>query len=613
MNQKWKIAALVICTTLATTAWLSSTFQILNQTTTYLLELSSAILALSFIAYSAAKSLLNRTIGIDLLATIAIVASIIGGENLPATVIALMLFGGEILENYAQHRATNAIQKLIESSPQTATVIRNGIETEVKAEDVQQGETVIVKPGGKIPVDGTIQKGHATINQSSVTGESTPVEKAEGDKVYSGTILTLGALHITATAVGKESTYGRIVTMVEEAEQRRAPIERTADKYARYFTPIIILAGIAIFFATGDIRRVASVFVIACPCALTLATPAAIVASIGNAARKGILIRNGASLEKLNKVDTLVFDKTGTITTGKPEVVEVKAFGNHSQTEVLQQAAMAEKCSEHPLAQAILAKAEKEQVDPVDPKCFQVHSGMGVRIENGSAPVTVGNEKLLKQYKIPLTTEAQAYLNQYQQTRTVIFVAQNSTVIGGLSLSDTARNNAKQAITETKLNGINKTVMVTGDNHHVAEALGKTVGVDEVYSEMMPAEKATHINKLKQQGHTVAMIGDGINDAPALAEADVGIAMGLSGTDVAIETAGITLATDDLKRVPELLRIGKTTIQVIKQNIAFAMTVNLVGIALSIGGIISPMTAAIIHESNAILVMLNSLRLLKTR
>jgi len=613
MNQKWKIAALVICTTLTTTAWLSSTFQVLSQTTTYLLELSSALLALSFIAYSAAKTLLNRTIGIDLLATIAIIASIIGGENLPATVIALMLFGGEILENYAQQKATHAIQKLIESSPQTATVLRNNQEIEIKAEDVQQGETVIVKPGGKIPVDGTIQKGHATINQSSITGESIPVEKAEGDKVYSGTILTLGALHITATAVGKESTYGRIVTMVEEAEQRQAPIERTADKYARYFTPIIILAGLAVFFATGDIRRVASVFVIACPCALTLATPAAIVASIGNAARKGILIRNGASLEKLNKVDTLIFDKTGTITTGKLEVVDIKAFGNHSQTEVLQQAAMAEKCSEHPLAQAILAKAKKEQVDPVDPKCFHVYSGMGVRIENGSDPITVGNEKLLKQYKIPLTTEAQTYLNQHQQTRTVIFVAQNSTIIGSLSLSDTARNNAKQAITETKQNGINKTILVTGDNHHVAEALGKTIGVDEVYSEVMPAEKATHVSQLKRQGRTVAMIGDGINDAPALAEADVGIAMGLSGTDVAIETAGITLATDDLKRIPELLRIGKTTIQVIKQNIAFAMTVNLVGIALSVGGIISPLTTAFIHESNALLVMLNSLRLLKTR
>jgi Cd2+/Zn2+-exporting ATPase len=612
MNQKWKIAALAICTTLATTAWLSATLQLLNQTTTSLLELSSALLALSFIAYSALESLLSRTIGIDLLATIAIIASITGGENLPATVIALMLFGGEILENYAQQKATNAIQKLAESQPQTALVLRNGVETEVKAEEVQQGETVIVKPGGKIPVDGTISKGHATVNQSQVTGESTPVEKGEGDKVYSGTILTLGALYVTATAVGKESTYGRIVSMVEQAEQRKAPIERTADKYARYFTPIIILAGTAIYFATGDIRRVASVFVIACPCALTLATPAAIVASIGNAARKGILIRNGASLEKLAKADTLVFDKTGTITTGKPEVVDIKPFGTHSQTEVLQQAAMAEKCSEHPLAQAILAKAEKEQVDPVDPKCFQVHSGMGVRIENGSAPVTVGNEKLMKQYNIPLTHQAQIYLNQNQQTRTVVLVAQNGTVIGGLSLSDTPRNNAKQAITETKQNGIQKTVMVTGDNHHVAEALGKTIGVDEVHSEMMPAEKATHISRLKQQGRIVAMVGDGINDAPALAEADVGIAMGLSGTDVAIETAGITLATDDLKRIPQLFRIGKTTINVIKQNIAFAMTVNLVGIALSIGGIISPMTAAIIHESNALLVMLNSLRLLKT-
>ena len=609
--EKWKIMLLVTYTSLATTAWLSSTFNLLSQNAISILEMSAAVLSFCFIAYSAASSLLEGVFGIDVLATVAIVASIIIGEYLAATVVALMLGGGEILEDYASQRASKAIQKLIEASPQTATVIRKGQEIETKIEDVRLGETVIVKPGGKIPVDGTIKKGKASVNQSSVTGESMPVERSIGDKVYGGTIIELGAIEISVTAVGEQSTYGRIIAMVKQAEKRRAPIERTADKYANYFTPAILALGTVVFLFTMDVHRVAALFVIACPCALTLATPTSIVASIGNAARKGILIRNGESLEKLSTVDTLVLDKTGTVTTGKPEVTDVKSFGKNSLQEVLRLAATAEKCSEHPLAQAILAKAERERLDPEEPRCFEVHPGLGVRIENGDEPITVGNEKMLRKYSISLSGEAKAYLTEKQTTQTVIFVAKNNAIIGSLSISDTLRDDMKNVMIEAKACGVRRTIVLTGDNAQVAKAVAERIGADEVFSDMMPADKVEHIRKLREEGHIVAMVGDGINDAPALAAADVGIAMGLSGTDVAIETAGITLATDDLKRLPKLLRIGRQTVKIIKQNIAFAFMVNVLGITLAIEGIIPPLVASMIHESNALIVMLNSLRLLR--
>jgi Cd2+/Zn2+-exporting ATPase len=609
MDQKLKLTVLTAITTLALAGWFSNAFALLNPTANFYLQLSSAVLALCTIAYSATKTLLRRIFGIDVLATVAIAASIASGEFLPAAVVALMLFGGEILEDYAQQRASRAIQKLIETRPQTATAIRNGQEVQVKPEDVELGETVLVKPGAKIPVDGIIQEGHATLNQASVTGESTPAEKCEGDTVYSGTTIQQGAIYITATAVGERSTYGRIIALVKEAEEKQAPIERTADKYARYFTPTILILGLFIFALTRDILRLASVFVIACPCALTLATPTAIIASMGNAARKGILIRNGESLEKLANADALVLDKTGTITKGILEVVDIKSFSKYTNAQILQLAATAEKCSEHPFAKAILEKARQENLDPISPECFEHHPGLGVRVAGSNGSITVGNERFLQKYEIPITCQAQNYVEK-QKTQTTVFVAEEETIVGALSLADQPRENVRNMIAEVKKNGV-KVTMLTGDNADVANAIAEISGIDEAVSNMMPADKVHQIRKLRSEGHIVAMVGDGINDAPALAEADVGIAMGLSGTDVAMETAGITLATDDLSRLPKLLRISRRTFRVIKQNIAFALAVNIIGIILSTQGWIPPLTASIIHESNALIVMANSLRLLR--
>jgi len=342
MIERWKIAVIFLCIVVALASWLSSALSLLPEVVSIEFALVAAAVGASFIALSAVTSLLEGVFGVDVLATVAVVVSIAVGEYLAAAVIAIMLGGGEILEDFASGRASSAIQKLIEASPKTAIVIRDGREIEVKVDDVKIEEAVVVKPGGKIPVDGIVLNGEATVNQSSVTGESMPAEKSKNDKVYSGTIVQLGALEIKTTAVKEQSTYGKIIQMVEEAEKNRAPIERIADKYAKYFTPTILALGIGVYVLTGDPLRLAAVFVIACPCALVLATPTAIAASIGNSARKGILIRNGESLEKLSDVDTLVLDKTGTITRGRLQVVRITGFNGHSESEVMSLAVAAE-------------------------------------------------------------------------------------------------------------------------------------------------------------------------------------------------------------------------------------------------------------------------------
>ena len=610
LTEKWKLYLLLTSSSLATISWVSSTFSFLPSSTGNLLGMLAAALGVVFIAHSAARSLMEGVFGIDVLATVAVLASIVVGEYVAAAVVVLMLGGGEFLEDYAFRRASRAIQNLMEAKPRTAIVIKNGEEVEIPVEKVELSETVIVKPGGLIPVDGVVLKGTASVNQASVTGESMPVERSEGSEVYSGSIIELGSLEIRATAVGEDSTYGRIIRMVQEAEEHRASIERVADRYARYFTPLILTLGVAVYILTRDILRTAALFVIACPCSLTLATPTAIVASIGNGARKGILIRNGESLEKLSSIDILALDKTGTITTGHPEVVEVKGFG-HTESEVLRLAATAERRSEHPLARAVLRYAGERGLAPEEWREFEVHPGLGVRVESMDDSVTVGNEKMLAKYSIPLNKEARQYQIGQKLENTTVFVARGEEVIGVIRVQDTLRANARKAIESAKLIGLKKTVMLTGDNEYIAKMIGESIGVDEVAYGLMPSEKVDYIKKMKAEGFKVAMIGDGINDAPALASSDVGIAMGLSGTDVAMETAGVTLSTDDLERVPTLLKISRETIKVIKQNLAFAMALNILGIVLTVYGVVPPLVAAVIHESNALAVMLNSIKLLK--
>jgi Cd2+/Zn2+-exporting ATPase len=606
-----KALILVVTFVLAFFSWLTSTLGLLPDEIGQTIGLIGALLGVVFIGHSALRTLFNGEFGIDLLATVAILSSIWVNEYLAAAIVTLMLGGGEILESVAYNRASAAIDKLIQGFPQTATVWRDEREYEVELSEIQIGETVIIKPGGIIPVDGHVLDGHATVNQASVTGESVPIEKIQGDEVYSGSLITLGALDVQVTAIGAESTYGRIVSMVREAQELHAPIVHLADRFARYYIPLILVIGVVVFLIFQDPLRMAAVFIIACPCALTLATPTAIVASIGNSARKGILIRNGENLERLSSINALVLDKTGTITSGQPHVSKVVGVNGVTSKEVLMIAAGAEQHSEHPLAKAICEKAVKEGIAPIQCSNFEAYPGLGICVSQLGQTIHVGSEKMMKMQSIVLSENTLADSDPADVASTVMYVARDSEVIGWLLVSDTLRQDVAPILSDVKHSGAKKIVMLTGDKQQVAEQIGKDIGFDEIVADVLPSQKVEHIRQLQEAGWNVMMVGDGINDAPALATADVGVAMGLTGTDIAIETAGITLTSNNLESIPRLFRIGRATMNVIKLNILFAVLVNLVGISLSVLGVISPLIASIIHEGNAVIVMFNALRLLK--
>ncbi len=611
MVNRTKAMVLAVSVGLGTTSWLAQIFNIFPPQTYNAISLLGAILGVAFIAHSAIKTLLGGVFGIDLLATVAIVTSILLGENLAAVVVVLMLGGGEILEEFISGRANKAIEELVDAFPKYALVIRGEEEVEVPIHEIKPGDIIVVKPGGMIPVDGEIIIGNATVNQSSVTGEPLPVEKQVRDEVLSGSIVELGAIQIRTRVVGAESTYGRIIAMVKEAEENQAPIVKLADRFAGYYIPVILVLGLAVYVLTRDPIRMAAVFIISCPCALTLATPMAVAASIGNSARKGILIRNGASLQKLADVNTVILDKTGTLTLGRPKVSEVKGFNGAADRVVLALAAGAERHSEHPVALAVTKKAEEEGVQYVECSEVETHPGMGICVTHDETRVTVGSEKLLRMQGIVITDEVTDYLNKRHSNQSTIFVARNMELVGAITISDTLRENVQEVISDTRRSGASKIVILTGDKREVADEVAVKAGVDEVIADLLPSDKVAHVKRLKEAGGMVMMVGDGINDAPSLATADVGVAMGLTGTDIAIETAGITLSNNRLEGVPKLLRIGRETMKTVKLNIAFALVVNAIGIVLSTTGQVTPLTASIIHESNALIVMLNSLRLLR--
>jgi Cd2+/Zn2+-exporting ATPase len=565
------------------------------------------------IVLGAIRAILSKNFNVDFLASIAIIASIIVREYIAAAIVVIMLTGGEMLEDYGSGKATTAIEKLIRSVPKKARIRRNESEIEVPIEEVHLGDIVIVKPGEKIPVDGLVIGGTAAVNQATITGESMPVEKAKGDEVFGNTFVELGALEIKVTKIGEDTTFAHVIKLVREAQARKAPIERVADRYARWFTPIILMLAVSAFFVTGDALRVISVLVIACPCALTIATPTAVIASIGNAAKKGILIRGGTILEKAAKVDIVVIDKTGTLTTGDPKVVTIEGVNGRTETEALFLAAVAERYSEHPLAKAVLKKANALGIEVADPSEFRVIPGYGVVAKHNSREIIVGNRRLLENNGIKIDKATENYLRALEEDgKTVLLIAEGQELAGIIGVADTLRRKIPQAIENMREVGIKKTVMLTGDTSQIAQSIAKQAGVDEVKSGLLPEDKVAYVEKFRVT-HKVAMVGDGINDAPALASADIGIAMGAAGTDIAIETAGIILTTDEIGKVPEAIGLSRRTLTVIKQNILFALVVNILGIALSTMGIVSPILASAIHEGNALLVVLNSVRLIRAK
>jgi Cu+-exporting ATPase len=555
-----------------------------------------------------------------------------------AVIIALILMG-RFLEARARGQTSEAIKKLIGMQPKTALVVREGREIEITVEDVQVGDLILVRPGERVPVDGIIRQGYSAIDESMITGESLPVEKKVGDEVIGATINKMGSFQFEATKVGKDTTLARIIRLVEEAQGSKAPIQRLADVIASYFVPAVIGIAIITFIIwyfvgpapalTFALLNFVAVLIIACPCALGLATPTAIMVGTGKGAEHGVLIKSAGALERSHQINTVLLDKTGTLTRGEPKVTDIIAVPSSSQDEILRLAASTERGSEHPLGEAIVRAASERKLEVSPASDFNAIPGHGVEASVEGKKVLLGNLRLIKDRGLSLNGLEKEAERLWEKGKTAMFLAVDSRVMGIIALADTLKPNAREALEELHKMGI-EAVMLTGDNRRTAEAIAQEVGIDRVLAEVLPEHKAQEVKKLQDEGKIVAMVGDGINDAPALAQADVGIAIG-TGTDVAMETGDITLISGDLGGIVTAISLSKRTIRTIKQNLFWAFAYNTALIPVAAGilylafgnagvpsglhfvlgsyGFLNPILAAAAMAASSITVVLNSLRL----
>jgi heavy metal translocating P-type ATPase len=557
----------------------------------------------------AVENILERKMTMELSMTIALLAALVIGEFFTALVITLFVLVAEVLEGLTVGRGRKAIREMIDFLPRTATRISNGQAEEVEVEKLCAGDVVLAKPGTRIPVDGQVVGGHSFVDQASITGESLPLEKYSGLEVYAGTINQSGALQIRTTRIGADTTFGKIIEAVEQAEHSKAPIQKTADRLAGYLVYFALAAAVLTFTITHNIRSTISVVIVAGACGIAAGTPLAILGAIGRAARHGSIIKGGLYLETLGSVDTVLLDKTGTLTFGMPAVQQIRPAAEHiSQDLVLTSAAIAESRSEHPLAQAILKNAREKQLLIPQPESFSYKPGRGVIARNGNAgdneSIVVGNRALLEEQgiKLPLT------INGPGSSISEVLVAKGNTFLGSISIADQLRPESVAAMESLKSMGI-ETILLTGDASSVAASVAETLGVKSVYAELLPEQKLQHVAQWIKKGNVVAMIGDGINDAPALAEASVGIAMG-SGTDVARESADIVLIGNDLSKFVETLRIARKCKTIILQNFYGTLLVDGIGVGIAAFGLLNPLLAAFIHVASELTFILNSTRLL---
>ena len=542
---------------------------------------------------------------------VGVIAAAAVGEWTTAAVIVFFMRLADWMENLTTERGRQAIKQLIALQPASARVIRDGQELEVPLAQVSVGDVVLVRPGERIPVDGEVIEGQAPVDQAPITGESIPVDKVVGDQVFAASVAQAGFLKVRATRVGGDTTFGRIVRLVEEAESRKAPVQRFADRFATFYLPAILLIATATFLITGEVLNTVAVLVVACACAITIATPTVVLASVGNAASKGLLIKGGIALEQLAKIDTIVLDKTGTVTIGQPRLTDVVTLNGIGEADLLKTAAAVESRSEHPLARAIVRAAADRGIIVSEPESFTPLPGRGLVGTVDGHEWAIGNRRLLSERGLKLDSTGEHQAQQLEHSgKTAFFVAQDGEIAGILGVADVLRPEAKAALEELKALGITRQILLTGDNERVAAAIAGELGL-EYRAELLPEDKIAAVKELQAQGAVVMMVGDGINDAPALAQADIGLAMGVAGTDVAIEAADVALMRDDWSLVPEAIRIGRRSVRTIRQNLGFTAAYNVVGIALAFLGILPPVWAAAAQSLPDGAIMLNSARLMR--
>lgn len=540
-----------------------------------------------------------------LLICIAMFAALAIGELFAAGEVAFIMALGALLEDATTNRAKKGLKKLISLAPTQGRRIREGKEEMIPAEEIRKGDVLRILPGETIPVDGKILTGETSVDQSIMTGESLPVDKAVGDEVFCGTINRFGAIDITATKVGEDRSLQKLIRMVEDAENRQAPMQRIADRVASWLVPVALLIAILAYVFTGNIVTGVTVLVVFCPCALVLATPTAIMAAIGQATKHGVIIKSGESLEKMGKVDTIAFDKTGTLTYGRLEVSDVISFDSSlTEKELLTITASAEAKSEHPLGKAIVAKAKGQGLPLTESEDFKMAAGKGISAKVSGRSLLCGNEKYLLEYGVTIDGQVHNIFEKLRaEGKASILVAENNVCIGVIALSDVLRPEAKDMV--SRLTAMRtSTVLLTGDNKKTANYFAKQVGISEVRAELLPEEKVQNVEALREAGRKVCMIGDGVNDAPALKTADVGVAMGSIGSDIAVEAADIALMSDDISKIPYLKRLSNATVKTIKFSITLSMCINFVAIVLSLLELLTPVTGALVHNAGSCFVVL---------
>jgi Cd2+/Zn2+-exporting ATPase len=590
--------------------------------------IASRVLALATVAAGGAypasrawRALRYSALDMNVLMTIAVVGAIAIGQWSEAATVVFLFALAQHLESHSMHRARNAIRALMDLTPPEAAVLRNGTEVRVPVDQVVLGERLRVRPGEKIPLDGRVAAGASDVNQAPITGESLPVDKRPGDDVFAGTINGHGAIEVETTRLVRDTTLARIIHLVESAQAERAPAQAFVDRFARIYTPVVIVlaalvAAVPPLIGWGPampwIYRGLVLLVIACPCALVISTPVALVSALAAAARRGVLIKGGLHLERLATVQGVAFDKTGTLTRGVPEVVDVVAAGGVEREAVLRLAASVEQASEHPIAAAIVRAAGAR--DPGAPVTSDFHArpGLGAVARVDGDQVLVGSVRLIEESGIDLAPLTAALDTQTVAGRTIVVVARASNVLGLIALADTPRTKARDMVDLLAQAGLSRVAMLTGDSPAAAQAIAREVGIDDVRASLLPADKVEAVKDLRREWGSLAMVGDGVNDAPALAAADVGIAMGAAGSDIALETADVALMSDDLVKLPFAIRLSRATVRTVRFNIAAALLLKLAFLGLAVGGCTSLWLAIVADTGMSLVVIANGLRLLRT-